>query len=74
MVNPPNSSEKIILQSLATYTTAKKCNLLVRKQRHSFCVMQALLVLVARNKFYVSCERVFRPDLIGKTVVSIEIK
>jgi hypothetical protein len=36
--------------------------------------MQALLVLVARNKFYVSCERVFRPDLIGKTVVSIEIK
>jgi len=30
--------------------------------------MQALLALVDCNNFYVSCERVFRPDLIGKPV------
>jgi len=31
--------------------------------------MQALIVLADCNNFYVSCERVFRPDLIGKPVV-----
>jgi DNA polymerase V len=31
--------------------------------------MQPLLALVDCNNFYVSCERVFRPDLIGKPVV-----
>jgi DNA polymerase V len=30
--------------------------------------MQTLLALVDCNNFYVSCERVFRPDLIGKPV------
>ena len=30
--------------------------------------MQPLLALVDCNNFYVSCERVFRPDLIGKPV------
>jgi DNA polymerase V len=30
--------------------------------------MQLLLALVDCNNFYVSCERVFRPDLIGKPV------
>ena len=30
--------------------------------------MPALLALVDANNFYVSCERVFRPDLIGKPV------
>ena len=30
--------------------------------------MQPLLALVDANNFYVSCERVFRPDLIGKPV------
>lgn len=30
--------------------------------------MQALIALVDCNNFYVSCERVFRPDLIGKPV------
>ena len=30
--------------------------------------MQALLALDDGNHFYVSCERVFRPDLIGKPV------
>ena len=30
--------------------------------------MQPLLALVDCNNFYVSCERVFRPDLIGKLV------
>jgi DNA polymerase V len=36
--------------------------------------MQVLLTLVDGNNFYVSCERVFRPDLLDKPVVSIEIK
>ncbi len=31
--------------------------------------MQALIALADCNNFYVSCERVFRPDLIGKPVV-----
>ena len=31
--------------------------------------MQPLLSLVDCNNFYVSCERVFRPDLIGKPVI-----
>ena len=31
--------------------------------------MQPLIALVDANNFYVSCERVFRPDLIGKPVV-----
>ena len=31
--------------------------------------MQPLLALVDCNNFYVSCERVFRPDLIGKPVI-----
>ncbi len=31
--------------------------------------MQPLLALVDCNNFYVSCERVFRPDLIGKPVL-----
>ena len=31
-------------------------------------VMQPLIALVDCNNFYVSCERVFRPDLIGKPV------
>ncbi|MEI6545312.1 MAG: hypothetical protein WCL60_17485 [Methylococcales bacterium] len=31
--------------------------------------MQPLLALVDCNNFYVSCERVFRPDLTGKPVV-----
>ncbi|MGZ8946704.1 MAG: Y-family DNA polymerase [Methylococcaceae bacterium] len=31
--------------------------------------MQPLLALVDANNFYVSCERVFRPDLIGKPVL-----
>ncbi len=31
--------------------------------------MQPLLALVDANNFYVSCERVFRPDLIGKPVI-----
>jgi DNA polymerase V len=31
--------------------------------------MQALIALVDCNNFYVSCERVFRPDLIGKPVM-----
>ena len=30
--------------------------------------MQPLIALVDANNFYVSCERVFRPDLIGKPV------
>jgi DNA polymerase V len=30
--------------------------------------MQPLLALVDCNNFYVSCERVFRPELIGKPV------
>ena len=30
--------------------------------------MQPLIALVDCNNFYVSCERVFRPDLIGKPV------
>jgi len=30
--------------------------------------MQSLIALVDCNNFYVSCERVFRPDLIGKPV------
>lgn len=30
--------------------------------------MRALIALVDANNFYVSCERVFRPDLIGKPV------
>lgn len=30
--------------------------------------MPPLLALVDGNNFYVSCERVFRPDLIGKPV------
>jgi hypothetical protein len=30
--------------------------------------MQPLITLVDCNNFYVSCERVFRPDLIGKPV------
>ena len=30
--------------------------------------MRPLLALVDCNNFYVSCERVFRPDLIGKPV------
>ena len=30
--------------------------------------MQALIALVDCNNFYVSCERVFRPDLMGKPV------
>jgi len=30
--------------------------------------MPPLLALVDCNNFYVSCERVFRPDLIGKPV------
>ena len=30
--------------------------------------MQSLLALVDANNFYVSCERVFRPDLIGEPV------
>jgi DNA polymerase V len=29
---------------------------------------QSLIALVDCNNFYVSCERVFRPDLIGKPV------
>jgi DNA polymerase V len=35
---------------------------------HPFAVMQPLIALVDCNNFYVSCERVFRPDLIGKPV------
>ena len=31
--------------------------------------MQPLLALVDCNNFYVSCERVFRPDLVGKPVL-----
>ncbi len=31
-------------------------------------MIQPLLALVDANNFYVSCERVFRPDLIGKPV------
>jgi DNA polymerase V len=30
--------------------------------------MQPLIALVDCNNFYVSCERVFRPDLLGKPV------
>jgi DNA polymerase V len=30
--------------------------------------MQPLIALADANNFYVSCERVFRPDLIGKPV------
>jgi DNA polymerase V len=30
--------------------------------------MQALPALVDGNNFYVSCERIFHPDLIGKPV------
>ena len=37
-------------------------------QRHPSAVMQPLIALVDCNNFYVSCERVFRPDLIGKPV------
>ena len=35
--------------------------------------MQPLLALVDCNNFYVSCERVFRPDLIGKPVAVLRI-
>jgi DNA polymerase V len=31
--------------------------------------MAPLIALVDCNNFYVSCERVFRPDLIGKPVI-----
>ena len=37
-------------------------------QCYSSRVMPALIALVDCNNFYVSCERVFRPDLIGKPV------
>ena len=33
--------------------------------------MKTLIALVDCNNFYVSCERVFRPDLIGKPVMVI---
>jgi DNA polymerase V len=36
--------------------------------RDPSAVMASLLALVDCNNFYVSCERVFRPDLIGKPV------
>jgi DNA polymerase V len=39
-----------------------------RNQRDPCCLMPPLLALVDCNNFYVSCERVFRPDLIGKPV------
>jgi DNA polymerase V len=39
-----------------------------RDQRDTSAVMQPLIALADCNNFYVSCERVFRPDLIGKPV------
>ena len=48
MGNPPTLRKKIILQSLAAYTSAKKCNLIVRKQPVS-----ALLLRVSLNKRHI---------------------
>ena len=34
-----------------------------------FTSVKSLFLLIDRNNFYVSCERLFRPDLMGRPVV-----